>query len=182
MAFRIGTTVLAAVLGELAHEQVDAIALPATAALGMDAGIAATVGRVAGPQVAAEARALAPAAQGSVCVTGGGDTGARYLLHCVLVRPDGETSPDLLQACLDGVFEQVGRLGLVSLAFPALGATFPGLDPQSSTDIIVARTCAALQAGAVLRTVHFTVCDRLPFSHFKRALKKHCKLGSQEKE
>lgn len=174
MAFRVGNTVLTAVLGELALEQVDAIAVPATAALGMDAGIAATVGRVAGPQVVAEACALAPAAQGSVCVTGGGDTGARYLLHCVLVREDGETSPDLLRACLDRVFEQVARLGLSSLAFPALGATFPGLDPQVSTDIIVERTCAAVHAGAVLSAVHFTVCDRLPFSHFKRALKKHC--------
>ncbi len=170
-----GKNQIKAVFGEIAEQDVDAIALPTTPSLRMDIGISAKVKESAGQEVEEEALQHAPAAMGNVVATGGGSLQAGIVFHCVMVTLEKETSEELLRGCLGEIFRQAEDRGIKSMAFPALGSTFQGLTPQTATDIIVQESKAAVDAGAPFIELVFTVCDRTIFSHFKRALKKHLK-------
>ncbi|MCP4717187.1 MAG: hypothetical protein GY868_18855 [Deltaproteobacteria bacterium] len=172
MPYVLNNTTFQALFGEITDQEVDAIALPASPTLRMDAGISAKVKQKAGEQVEDEALGLTPAAPGCVYMTGGGNIKAKHIFHCVMINNDKSASPEDLQLCLHEVFAQARLHSIRSIAFPALGSTFPGLTPQSSAEIIIAEAHAAVEAGADFSHLLFVVCDRMIHSHFKRALKK----------
>ena len=85
-------------------------------------------------------------------------------------------SPDSLRISIKSVFEKAEKLGLRRLAFPAVGASFPGLDPKTATEIIVSQAKQSiLEKQGIFSEIYFIVCDSAPYMYFKKALKRHFK-------
>jgi len=126
-------------LGFLKIEELefDAVALPTTPSLLMDSGITSKIKNIAGQGVEDEAVKRAPGMPGDAVMTGAGDISSKHIFHCVMLDDNKNASPDSLAACIKTVFEKAEKEGFKKLAFPAVGASFPGLDPKVTTEIIV---------------------------------------------
>lgn len=176
MKYRYKDVSLVAVFGKIEELEFDAIALPTTPALLMDSGITAKINGVAGQTVEHEAVKQAPGRQGDAILTGSGNLPSKNIFHCVMLDATKNASPDSLRRSINTVFEKAEKLGLKKLAFPAVGASFPGLDPKITTEIIVETAKKNINENeGAFSEICFIVCDSTPYVYFKKALKKHFK-------
>jgi len=137
MKYEYNGTQFEAAFGKIEELEFNAIALPTTPSLLMDSGITAKIKTIAGRAVEDEAVSLAPGMLGDAVMTGAGDISPGQIFHCVMLDDNKNASPDSLRISVKNVFENAGKRGLKNLAFPAIGASFPGLDPKMATEIIV---------------------------------------------
>jgi O-acetyl-ADP-ribose deacetylase (regulator of RNase III) len=164
----------AALFGKIEELDVDAIALPTTPTLLMDSGITAKIKAVAGQAIEDEAVMQAPGKQGDAILTRSGDLPSKNIFHCVMLDATKNASPESLRISISTVFKKAGKLGLKKLAFPAVGASFPGLDPKTTTEIIVDEAKKSIpEKEGVFSEVCFIVCDSTPYVYYKKALKKN---------
>lgn len=181
MKYKYNETVLEAVFGRIEELGFDAIALPTTPSLLMDSGITLKIKGAAGQTVENEAVKQAPGKQGDAIVTGAGGLPSKKIFHCVMLDDKKNASPDSLCRSIKNIFKEADTLGLKKLAFPAIGASFPGLDPKTATEIIVGevKKCISEKEGA-FSEICFIVCDSAPYVYFKKSLKKNFKkLGAE---
>lgn len=171
MKYVLNDTKFIALYGEITEISVDAIAVPAYPCLRMDAGITGKIRATAGPQVEVEAMQQAPATLGSAVITEGGALPVKNIFHCVMLDDKKNADPDALRCSVRDVLEKATAKGLKKIAFPAIGASFPGLMPKTSTKIIVAEAKRAVDEGMSFSEIVFVVCDPAPYTYFKRALK-----------
>jgi len=173
MKYEHNGTGFEAVFGKIEALAYDAIALPASPSLRMDCGITAKIAALAGEAVSAEALQQAPGRLGDAVLTGAGDIAAGKIFHCVMLGEDKQADPQNLDRSVAAVFEKAKTLGFKKLAFPAIGASFPGLDPKTATEIIVAQALKAVdEAPACFTHLCFIVCDSAPYMYFKKILKR----------
>jgi len=173
MKYEYNGTQFEAVFGKIEELECDAIALPTTPSLLMDSGITLKIKSIAGPAVEDEAVSLAPGLSGDAVMTGAGGISSRQIFHCVMLDDSKNASPDSLRISVKNVFEKAEKLGLKNLAFPAIGASFPGLDPKVATEIIVEQAIKSVDENTGFFTqVCFIVCDSAPYVYFKKMLKK----------
>ncbi len=137
MKYEYNGTQFEAVFGKIEELEFDAVALPTTPSLLMDSGITSKIKNIAGQGVEDEAVKRAPGMPGDAVMTGAGDISSKHIFHCVMLDDNKNASPDSLAACIKTVFEKAEKEGFKKLAFPAVGASFPGLDPKVTTEIIV---------------------------------------------
>ena len=176
MKYEYNGTVLEAVFGKIEELEFDAIALPTTPALLMDCGISLRVKGIAGQTAEAEVVKQAPGSSDDAVVTEAGHLPSKKIFHCVMLDDKKNASPDSLRISIKNVFEKAEKLGLKRLAFPAVGASFPGLDPKTATEIIVSQTKQSiLEKQGIFSEICFIVCDSAPYMYFKKALKRHFK-------
>jgi len=181
MQYEYNGTQFEAVFGKIEERECDAIALPTSPSLLMDSGITAKIKTIAGPAVEEEAVSLAPGMQGDALMTGAGDIACRQIFHCVMLDDSKHASPDSLRMCVKTVFGKAEKQGLKNLAFPAIGASFPGLDPKTATEIIVEQAIKSVDAKTGFFTqVCFIVCDSAPYVYFKKLLKKRFKKTAEK--
>lgn len=179
MKYEYNGTVFEAVFGKIEELDFDAIALPTTPSLSMDCGISSKIKEISGEDVAAEALQQAPAALGDAVLTGAGNISPQKIFHCVMLDQNRQADPQALKQTVTAVFEKAGELGLEKLAFPAIGASFPGLDPKTATEIIVDQSLLTVeQHPDRFKNLCFIVCDSTPYMYFKKALKKKLKKKS----
>ena len=165
-----------ALFGKIEELECDAIALPTTPSLLMDSGITAKIKTRAGQAVEDEAVSLAPGMPGDAVMTGAGDICSRQIFHCVMLDGSKNAFPDSLRSCVKNVFENAVKQGLTRLAFPAIGASFPGLDPRMATEIIVEQAVQSVdEKNGFFTQVCFIVCDSAPYVYFKKMLKQKFK-------
>lgn len=176
MKYAYKGTTFEALFGKIEEHECDAIALPASPSLVMDCGITAKIKTIAGQAVEDEAVSLAPAMPGDAVMTGGGKIACRHIFHCVMLDAGRQASPDSLRGSVESVFEQAGNLGLKHLAFPAIGASFPGLDPKTATEIIVQQAIESVdEKPGFFTQICCIVCDSAPYVYFKKTLKQKLK-------
>ena len=176
MKYKYSGTIFEAIYGKIEELEFDAIALPTAPSLLMDSGISLKIKGIAGQDVEDEALKQAPGEQGDAVLTMAGELPSEKIFHCVMLDDKKNASPDSLRLCVQTVFEKAEQLGLKKLAFPAVGASFPGLDPKTATEIIVSQTKQRiLEKQEIFSEICFIVCDSAPYMYFKKALKRHFK-------
>jgi len=176
MKYEYNGTQFEAVFGKIEELEFDAIALPTTPSLLMDSGITSKIKSIAGPGVEDEAVSFAPGMPGDAVMTGAGDILSRHFFHCVMLDDSKNASSDSLRISVQNVFEKASKRGLKNLAFPAIGASFTGLDPRTATEIIVEQAIKSVDEKTGFFTqVCFIVCDSAPYVYFKKMLKKKFK-------
>ena len=139
MKYEYNGTVIEAVFGEIEELEFDGISLPTTSSLYMDCGISLKIKGIAGQDVEDEVLKQAPGTQGDAVLTGAGELPSKKIFHCVMLDDKKNSSPESLRASVKSVFEKAEKLGLRKLTFPSVGASFPGLDPKTATEIIVSQ-------------------------------------------
>ena len=176
MKYEYSGTIFEAIYGKIEELEFDAIALPTTPSLVMDSGISLKIKEIAGQTAEAEAIKKAPGSPGDTVVTEAENLPYKKIFHCVMLDDKKNASPDSLRISIKSVFEKAEKLGLRKLAFPAVGAFFPGLDPKTATETIVAQTKQSiLEKQGIFSEICFIVCDSAPYMYFKKALKRHFK-------
>jgi len=176
MKYEYNGTILEAVFGKIEELEYDAISLPTTPSLCMDCGITLKIKSLVGQQIENEAVKQMPGIKGDAILTGAGGLPAKKVFHCVMLDENRNACSESLERSIKTVFEKAEQLGLKKLAFPAVGASFPGLDPKTATEIIVSQAKTSIsEKQEIFSEICFIVCDSAPYMYFKKALKRHFK-------
>lgn len=158
----IGEVRVELVVGDIAEQKVDVIVSAANTQLKMDRGVALSLVRAAGEEVATEARAQRelPVAMGDVVWTSAGKLAARHVAHAVAAL-DGAIC---LQRCVLRVLLEAEARKATTVAFPALGTGVGEVPMAQGAKLMLEafRTFAWVQPQhvRVLRVVLFKDADR----------------------
>lgn len=170
------TTVIEAVEGDITEQRVDAIVNAANSSLLGGGGVDGAIHTAAGPALLDECRELRRTrfpdglAVGAAVSTGAGDLAARWVVHTVGPnRHAGETDPALLASCFDSSLAEAARLGVRSIAFPAVSAGVFGWDGAEVAHIAVSTVRGSEHLDA-LELVRFVLFGSTLHEIFTRAL------------
>jgi len=134
---------LVVVEGDITKARVDAIVNPANSLLVMGGGVAGAIKRAGGPEIEEEARRMAPVPVGRAVSTGAGRLPAKYVIHApTMERPAMRIPLENAVKATRAALEEAKRLGVESIAFPAMGAGVGGLSVRD-----VAREMARVVAS-----------------------------------
>ena len=147
---------MSVIIGDITALDVDAIVNAANEALAPGGGVCGAIHRAAGPELAAECRALGGCATGDAKITRGYHLKARHVIHAVgPVWQGGAADEDkLLASCYRASLELAAKHGLRTIAFPAISTGIYGFPPVRAAHIAV-RTVAEALAGSSVALVQF---------------------------
>jgi O-acetyl-ADP-ribose deacetylase (regulator of RNase III) len=129
--------VIRVVVGELAHEAVDAVLRPADATLAPVGDAAARLDQLGGGGFAAQRRAATPLEAGAAVVTGGGALTAGFVLHVVVADERGAAGPEQIRRALVSAWQRAGDWGLLRVAAPSLVGGNGQLTVEASATLLV---------------------------------------------
>jgi O-acetyl-ADP-ribose deacetylase (regulator of RNase III) len=127
------------VQGDLSEEKVDAIVNAANAYLQHGGGVAGVIARKGGPDIQLESsrwvKEYGPVTRSEPAYTSAGNLPSRYVLHAVgPVWGEGDEDNKLFQA-VSGALKLAERLGLSSIAFPAISTGIFGFPKQRAGEV-----------------------------------------------
>lgn len=133
------------VRGDITAQDVDAVVNAANSSLLGGGGVDGAIHGAAGPELLRECQALRAGAYrdglepGHAVATGAGHMRARHVIHTVGPKhweyPDG--GGDVLASCHRESLREASRLGLHSIAFPAISCGVYGWSPRDAAPIAV---------------------------------------------
>lgn len=145
--------------GDLARQEADALVNAANNHLWMGGGVAGALKRAGGPEIEAEAMAKGPIAVGEAVMTGAGGLAAKRVIHAAVMGQDLRTDAARIRRATRSSLELAERLGLRSIAFPALGTGVGGF-PVAGCARIMMEEVRIFAPGAVrLQQVLFVLYD-----------------------
>lgn len=164
--------------GDLTLEPLDAIVNAANSELQHGGGVAAAIARRGGPEIQRESdawvRQHGPVSHAEPAVTGAGLMPCRYVIHAV--GPIwGEGSEDAkLTAAVQGSLRAADRLGLQSLALPAISMGIYGFPKERGAPLLLdaVRAYFADNPASPLNLVRVTLFDETFTRLFVDALAK----------
>jgi len=145
-------------LGDITRLHVEGIVNAANSQLAGGGGVDGAIHRAAGfEQLHAACLALGGCPTGEVRVTPGFKLLARYIIHAVgpVWRGGDANEEALLASCYANAMAEAGRLGLSSLAFPAISCGVYRFPPDRATAIAVRQVIEASAAAPSVTKVIF---------------------------
>ncbi|RKY12025.1 MAG: Appr-1-p processing protein, partial [Planctomycetota bacterium] len=118
---RLGKIEVKLVEGDITEQDVDAIVNAANNHLKMGGGVAGAIRRKGGAEIQQECDRIGPIEIGGAAVTGAGKLKAKYVIHAATMGMDFRTNAEIIRAATRSTLKQAAKLGIKSLAFPALG-------------------------------------------------------------
>jgi O-acetyl-ADP-ribose deacetylase (regulator of RNase III) len=168
---KIGGLLLTVTLGDITEQAADAIVNAANNHLWMGAGVAGAIKARGGEEIEREAMKLGPIEPGQAVTTSAGRLKARYCIHAAAMGQDLATSADLISKATGSALAEAGRLGLDSIAFPALGTGVGGFPAESCARLMFAAALSHSHANPKPGSVTFVLRDEPTFTSFADALK-----------
>jgi O-acetyl-ADP-ribose deacetylase len=168
-----GAVLLEAVQGDLTDERVDAIVNAANTHLAHGGGIAGAIVRRGGVSIQEESDRVAPVPVGGAASTSAGKLPCRWVIHAVgPIWGDGDEE-NKLRSAVRASLTEAQRLGVSSLALPAISTGVFGYPKADGTRQIVEETVAWLVAhpSSPLERVRFTAFDSPTAELFAAALR-----------
>lgn len=168
------------VQGDLTEERVDAIVNAANSALAHGGGVAGAIARKGGPQIQEEStrwvQAHGPVRHAEPAYTGAGRLPCRYVIHAVgpsrSVDRRGEGDEDAkLTAAVGGALALADKLGLSSLALPAISTGIFGFPKERAARLILAaiRDYLSQHPASGLRQIRLVMFDQPTLEAFQNA-------------
>jgi O-acetyl-ADP-ribose deacetylase len=159
-SFHVASLTLEVLEGDLSTQAVDAVVNAANDALWMGAGVAGALKARGGVEIEREAMAQGPIAPGEAVVTGGGGLPARHVIHAAVMGQDLRTDAGLIARAAANALALADRLGLESVAFPALGTGVGGFPLDECARIMVGAVRAHAAAPGTVRHVRLVLYGR----------------------
>ncbi len=160
--------------GDITTVEADAIVNAANNRLWMGGGVAGAIKRAGGEEIEREAVSKGPIRVGEAVATGAGRLKARYVIHAAAMGYDDQgqmippSSESIRNATLNSLL-LAERLGLKSIAFPALGTGVGGFPLKEAANIMVRTVREHLAGGSALEKVIFVLFGDEAYETFKEA-------------
>jgi O-acetyl-ADP-ribose deacetylase len=158
------------VQGDLTALACDGIVNAANTHLWMGGGVAGAIKRRGGVEIEQEAVRQGPIAVGAAVATSGGRLPCRYVLHAATMGQDLQTSEAAIAAATRSALTLAERLGLQTVAFPALGTGVGGFPVGRAAAVMLAEIAAHLHHADRPAEVVVAVLDDQSYTAFGRAL------------
>ena len=168
---KTGNLLLTVTLGDITEHSADAIVNAANNHLWMGAGVAGAIKAKGGEEIEREAMRLGPIEPGQAVTTTAGRLRARYCVHAAAMGQDLATSADLIEKATRSSLAEVARLGLDSVAFPALGTGVGGFPAEACARLVIAAALSHSRTDPKPGSVVFVLRDEPAFRSFTDALK-----------
>jgi O-acetyl-ADP-ribose deacetylase (regulator of RNase III) len=135
--------------GNIVGLDVDAIVNAANSSLQGGGGVDGAIHRAAGPELAREARMLAPCPTGEARITAGHGLHARHVIHTVGPVWQGGSSgePERLASCYRSALGLAAERRLASVAFPAISTGVYGYPLREACEVAVREIAAWLDGN-----------------------------------
>ncbi len=168
METTIDSIAIRIIQGDICDRDVDAVVNAANNQLWMGGGVAGAIKRRGGVAIEREAIAKGPLPIGESVATGAGDLKARHVIHAAVMGADLATDADKIRRATLSALALAGRLGLRSIAFPALGTGVGGFPLDECARIM--RQAVADQASkeTSVSAVEFVLFGRDAREAFER--------------
>jgi O-acetyl-ADP-ribose deacetylase (regulator of RNase III) len=163
--------------GDICDLEVDAIVSAASEALWMSTGVAGAIKLRGGDEIEFEAVRQGPASLGSALVTGAGRLAARYVIHAVSLGHDRRTNEQAIDSATRAAFVAADRLGLQSIAFPALGTGVGGFPLQDAARIMVKAIRDERTRARSIQTVVLALRGAAAYQAFEAVLLEEAAVG-----
>lgn len=159
------------VQGDLTHQKVDAIVNAANSSLLGGGGVDGAIHRAGGPRILEECRLLEGCETGDAKVTTGGDLPAEYVIHTVGPVYHGGTGNEAeqLESCFRRSMEIAARLGVRSIAFPAISCGVYGYPIEEAAPIALRTVWAALADATSVKLARFVLFKDSDYAVFEAA-------------
>lgn len=146
-------------VGDITVKNVDAIVNAANSSLLGGGGVDGAIHRAAGPQLLEECRTLGGCPTGQARSTRGYNLPAAHVIHTVgpVWQGGGANEPQLLAQAYTSCLREAVRLGVKSLAFPAISTGAYGYPRNAAARIAVTTIAQFLEQNALPKSVYF-VC------------------------
>jgi O-acetyl-ADP-ribose deacetylase (regulator of RNase III) len=140
--------------GDITTLAVDAIVNAANSSLAGGGGVDGAIHRAAGPELAAEARKLAPCPTGEARITAGYRLPAKHVIHTVgpVWHGGNRDEEALLASCYRSSLRLAVENGVTSIAFPAISCGIYGY-PIDDAAMIAVREVSAFLREEPLRAI-----------------------------
>lgn len=168
---KIGRLLLTVTLGDITEQAADAIVNAANNHLWMGAGVAGAIKAKGGEGIEHEAMKLGPIEPGQAVTTSAGRLKARYCIHAAAMGQDLATSADFISKATGSALAEAGRLGLDSIAFPALGTGVGGFPTESCAQLMLAAALSHSRMAPKPSSVSFVLRDEPAFQSFANVLR-----------
>ena len=168
--YRLGNSRIRVVLADLTTLSCDGIVNAANDRLWMGGGVAGAIKRRGGDEIEREAVRLGPVPIGDAVATGAGRLRARYVIHAVTMGQDLTTSEGRIRDATRSALRLAERLGLHSIALPALGTGVGGFPPDRAATVMVDEAIRHLSRSGRPAEVVFVLLDPDARRVFVRAL------------
>jgi O-acetyl-ADP-ribose deacetylase (regulator of RNase III) len=156
--------------GDICDLEVDAIVNAASTSLWMSTGVSGAIKHRGGDEIEFEAVRQGPVALGSAVVTGAGRLAARYVIHAVSLGADRRTDARTIEAATRSALAQAERLGVESIAFPALGTGVGGFPLEDAAQIMVRTIHDEMSRARAVRQVVLALRGGAAYRAFEAAL------------
>lgn len=114
----------------------EAVVNAANAQLETGGGVAGAIHRAAGPELAKEARPLAPINPGEAVITGGHNLPNKYVIHCLGPVYGKDTPEDeILSSCYINTLKLAEEKKISSIAFPAISTGVFGYPMEEAAQV-----------------------------------------------
>jgi O-acetyl-ADP-ribose deacetylase len=166
--------VIELVLGDITHQDVDAIVNAANSTLRGGGGVDGAIHRAGGPAILEECRRHGGCETGDAKATTGGELPARYVIHAVgpIWRGGEQGEAELLASCHRRAIELADELGCTSVAFPAISTGAYGYPVELAAPVAIGATEEALVAHPTVELARFVFRDESTLKPYRAALGK----------
>ena len=154
--------------GDICDRDVDGIVNAANNQLWMGGGVAGAIKRRGGRDIESEAIAEGPIPIGESVATGAGDLKAKHVIHAAVMGADLATDADNIRRATLSALALADRLGLRSIAFPALGTGVGGFPLDECARIMRQAVIDHASKGTAVSTVEFVLFGRGARKAFER--------------
>ena len=158
--------------GDITRLEVDAIVNAANNELWMGGGVAAAIRKAGGAEIEAEAVKKGPIAIGEAVVTGAGKLKAGYVIHAAVMAMDFQTDAENIRRATRSSLVAAERLGVNSLAFPALGIGFGRFSVPEAARIMISEVLTHTVGKTGLEKVVFVLYGESAYQAFEHELKR----------
>ncbi len=166
----VGRARVRIIKGDITSFPCDAVVNAANDHLWMGGGVAGAIKRRGGEEIEQDAVRQGPIPIGDAVATGAGRLPARYVIHAVTMGQDLVTSERDIRAATRSALRLADRLGLRSVALPALGTGVGGFPLDRAAAAMLEETIAHLSQAARPGEVVFALFDETAYREFTSAL------------
>lgn len=150
--------------GDITTEEVDAIVNAANSHLEHGAGVAGAIVHKGGPQIQAESwqwvREHGLVTHAKPAYTHAGNLNCRYVIHAVGPRWGEGDEDGKLRAAITGALSLAERLGLTSIAFPAISTGIFGFPRDRAAEVILDAIRSYVDGCSNLKLIRLVLFDQ----------------------